>query len=310
MDIERIDNEYEVNNAKPSRKGLLYAIIAVAAVVVIAVVLIIGMKSNEVVARVGDQKITKEELYNQLVEYYGKNVLESMIADKIVAMEIEKQNITVTDEELQEKLDEFVESYGGEEYVSMMLSMQGMTMDDLREDMLSYLKRLKLIEPRIEVTDEEISGYFEENKANFDQPEQVEASHILVDDEETAKEIKKKLDEGADFAELAAEYSKDTGSAENGGQLGYFGRGKMVEEFENAAFSMEVGQISDPVKTKYGYHIIKVTGKKEAKEATLEDARDEIVEILKEQKLSSEYSEWLEEKKAEYNVYNSLSQTN
>lgn len=310
MDIERIDNEYEVNNAKPSRKGLLYAIIAVAAVVVIAVVLIIGMKSNEVVARVGDQKITKEELYNQLVEYYGKNVLESMIADKIVAMEIEKQNITVTDEELQEKLDEFVESYGGEEYVSMMLSMQGMTMDDLREDMLSYLKRLKLIEPRIEVTDEEISGYFEENKANFDQPEQVEASHILVDDEETAKEIKKKLDEGADFAELAAEYSKDTGSAENGGQLGYFGRGKMVEEFENAAFSMEVGQISGPVKTKYGYHIIKVTGKKEAKEATLEDARDEIVEILKEQKLSSEYSEWLEEKKAEYNVYNSLSQTN
>jgi len=310
MDIERIDNEYEVNNAKPSRKGLLYAIIAVAAVVVIAVVLIIGMKSNEVVARVGDQKITKEELYNQLVEYYGKNVLESMIADKIVAMEIEKQNITVTDEELQEKLDEFVESYGGEEYVFMMLSMQGMTMDDLREDMLSYLKRLKLIEPRIEVTDEEISGYFEENKANFDQPEQVEASHILVDDEETAKEIKKKLDEGADFAELAAEYSKDTGSAENGGQLGYFGRGKMVEEFENAAFSMEVGQISDPVKTKYGYHIIKVTGKKEAKEATLEDARDEIVEILKEQKLSSEYSEWLEEKKAEYNVYNSLSQTN
>mgnify|MGYP000276848683 CR=1 FL=1 len=310
MDIERIDNEYEVNNAKPSRKGLLYAIIAVAAVVVIAVVLIIGMKSNEVVARVGDQKITKEELYNQLVEYYGKNVLESMIADKIVAMEIEKQNITVTDEELQEKLDEFVESYGGEEYVSMMLSMQGMTMDDLREDMLSYLKRLKLIEPRIEVTDEEISEYFEENKANFDQPEQVEASHILVDDEETAKEIKKKLDEGADFAELAAEYSKDTGSAENGGQLGYFGRGKMVEEFENAAFSMEVGQISDPVKTKYGYHIIKVTGKKEAKEATLEDARDEIVEILKEQKLSSEYSEWLEEKKAEYNVYNSLSQTN
>lgn len=310
MDIERIDNEYEVNNAKPSRKGLLYAIIAVVAVVVIAVVLIIGMKSNEVVARVGDQKITKEELYNQLVEYYGKNVLESMIADKIVAMEIEKQNITVTDEELQEKLDEFVESYGGEEYVSMMLSMQGMTMDDLREDMLSYLKRLKLIEPRIEVTDEEISGYFEENKANFDQPEQVEASHILVDDEETAKEIKKKLDEGADFAELAAEYSKDTGSAENGGQLGYFGRGKMVEEFENAAFSMEVGQISDPVKTKYGYHIIKVTGKKEAKEATLEDARDEIVEILKEQKLSSEYSEWLEEKKAEYNVYNSLSQTN
>jgi len=306
MDTERIDNEKTAGRS--SGKGVFYVLIGVVVVAAIAIALIIGLNSGEVVAKVGDRKITKDELYDRLVEYYGKSVLDSMIAEKIVEMELEKANITVSEEEIQEQLNEFIESYGGEEYVSLMLSMQGLTMDDLKEDMLSYLKTLKLLEPRLVATEEEITEYFEENKEYFAQKEEVEASHILVDDEETAKEIKKKLAEGADFAELAAEYSKDTSNAQNGGQLGYFGRGKMVEEFEKAAFSMEVGEISDPVKTKYGYHIIKVTGKKEAKEATLEEARSEIEEIIKNQKLSSEYASWIEEKKAEYNVYNSLSQ--
>ncbi|SHJ18790.1 foldase protein PrsA [Thermoclostridium caenicola] len=307
MDTERMDNEkMDAAASKTSGKGLVYMVVGIIAVIAIAAVLLIGFGSGEVVAKVGGEKITKEELYNKLVEYYGESVLDSLIAEKIVDMELKKANITVTDEELQKEMNEVIESYGGVDYVNTYLAMQGLTLEDLKEDVLSYLKVMKLLEPRLTATEEEIVAYFEANKSYFDQPEQVEASHILVYEEETAKEVKRKLDEGADFAQLAAEYSKDTGNAQYGGELGYFGRGEMVEEFEEAAFSMKVGEISDPVKTKFGYHIIKVTDRKEAKAANLEDSREEIKEILKGQKLNTEYATWLNEKKTEYNVVNTL----
>ncbi len=129
----------------------------------------------------------------------------------------------------------------------------------------------------------------------------------MVDDEKTAKEVKKKLDEGEDFAELAKEYSKDESNAESGGELGFFGKGKMVKEFEDKAFSMKVDEISDPVKTEHGYHIIKVTDKKDAKKAKLADHKEEIKDTLFEQKLQTEYQTWLNEKKEDYKIKKSLS---
>jgi len=329
MDNERIDNELmeeekaeeagiqaaretEADDMEPGApkqpgKNLFFLAIGILVVVAIAAVIIIGKNLNQTVARVGNQNITKDELYNRLVEYYGKQTLDSMIVEKIIDMELEKAKITVTDEEVQKEMNRIIESYGGLDYIMMQLEASGLKLEDLEKDVQSYLKTMKLIEPRLVATEEEVVEFFESNKAYFDQPEQVQASHILVEDKETAREVKQKLDEGGDFAQLAAQYSIDTGSSMYGGDLGYFGRGEMVEEFEDAAFSMKVGEISDPVKTMYGYHIIKVTGRKEAKEASLEDARAEIEEIIKNQKMSSEYSAWLEEKKTEYNVYNSLS---
>ena len=140
-----------------------------------------------------------------------------------------------------------------------------MTEKEFKENIIEYLSIRKIIEPRIEITDEEIKAYFEENKESFNEEEQVEASHILVEDEATAKKVAKKLADGEDFAALAKEFSTDTMSAENGGELGFFPRGKMVAEFEEAAFSMKVDTISDPVKTEHGYHIIHVTDKKQQK---------------------------------------------
>ena len=90
---------------------------------------------------------------------------------------------------------------------------------------------------------------------------EVRASHILVEDESKANELKKDIEGGADFAELAKKNSKCP-SGESGGDLGFFGKGTMVREFEDAAFSLEVGQVSEPVKTQFGYHLILVTGKK------------------------------------------------
>ncbi|WNS79959.1 peptidylprolyl isomerase [Domibacillus sp. DTU_2020_1001157_1_SI_ALB_TIR_016] len=262
--------------------------------------------SAETIAEVGGTKITKDDLYDSLVKMYGADAAESLIADKIVEKEAAKEKVQVTDKEIQEELDATIESYGGEEAYKSALESSGMTEADMKEEIKVYLETVKLLEPRIEITDEEIETYFNENKDTFATSEQVEASHILVDDEATAKEVAAKLADGEDFAALAKEYSTDTTSAENGGELGYFGTGEMTEEFEKAAFAMEIGEISEPVKTDYGYHIIKVTGKKEAKAANLEDSKEEIKETLKQEKMSSEYTTWLEEKKEDYDIYNSF----
>ena len=262
--------------------------------------------SAETIATVGGTKITKDDLYQSLVEMYGPDATESLIADQIVEKEAAKEKVTVTDKEIQEELDATIESYGGEEAYTSALESSGMTEKDMKKDIKVYLQTVKLIESRVTITDEEIETYFNENKETFATAAQVEASHILVDDEATAKEVAAKLADGGDFAELAKEYSTDTASAENGGVLGYFGAGEMAEAFEKAAFAMKVGEISEPVKTDYGYHIIKVTGKKDAKEANLEDSTAEIKETLKQEGLSGAYTEWLEEKKKEYDIYNSF----
>jgi foldase protein PrsA len=134
----------------------------------------------------------------------------------------------------------------------------------------------------------------------------VEASHILVEDEKTAKKVEKEIAEGGDFAKLAAEYSTDTETADNGGSLGYFGKGNMVDEFEDVAFDLDIGKVSDPVKSDYGYHIIKVTGKKEAKKANLEDSKEEIKETLLSERLQEEYPAWLAEVKKDHEITNKI----
>jgi foldase protein PrsA len=110
----------------------------------------------------------------------------------------------------------------------------------------------------VKVTDSEAEKYYNDNKSQF---EVVKASHILVSDEKTANEIYDKLMKGANFADLAKQYSIDTSTKDNGGELGEFTRGTMVTEFENAAFALKPREISKPVKTQYGYHIIKSEGK-------------------------------------------------
>lgn len=271
-----------------------------------AVIFTAAFVKREIVANVGDVKITKDELHEQLMDNYGDQTLDAMINDKIVDMEIKKEKVSVSDDEIKKEMDKYIEQSGGEEAFNSALQQQGLQKKDVEKDIVRFLSIQKILEPRIEITDDEIKEYFENNKASFDQEEQVEASHILVKDEKTANEVKKKLDDGEDFAKLAKEYSKDEANAESGGELGFFGKGKMVKEFEDKAFSMKVDEISDPVKTEHGYHIIKVTDKKEAKEAKLEDHEDEIKEQLFDQKLQTEYQTWLNEKKEDYKIKKSL----
>jgi foldase protein PrsA len=280
----------------------LIGVVVIAAIFIIA----IGFSKDETVATVDGEKITKDELYDTLVKASGQQALDLMIEDKVIALELKKEKVTISDEEAEAELAIFVDSTGGDEAFANTLEQSGTTKEQFKEGIIEYLSIRKIIEPRIEIADEAIKAYFDENKESLNEEEQVEASHILVEDEATAKEVSKKIADGGDFATLAEEFSTDTASATNGGELGYFGREKMVAEFEEAAFSMEIGKISDPVKTEHGYHIIHVTDKKAAKEAVYEDSKEDVKKLLIEEQMQTEYVNWLDEAKADYDIENLL----
>jgi parvulin-like peptidyl-prolyl isomerase len=136
----------------------------------------------------------------------------------------------------------------------------------------------------IEITDEQISEYYEENKEDFFEPERRKIRHILVEDKEEAQELLNQINDGmVDFEKLARDKSICP-SSEEGGDLGYISRGQMVEEFETAAFSLQIGEMSNIVETEYGYHIIKCEDIKEEHQPSFEEAREDIENVLKSQK--------------------------
>lgn len=290
---------------KPSTYVWIAGILVVGALIFLLITFTSSAK-GKAVATIDGEEITKDELYENLVSQYGASALSTMISDKIVDLEAKKEDIKITDKEIDKEMKTLIESYGDEETFEQQLATTGATKSTLEKDIVKYLQTVKLLEPRIKISDEEINTYFKENKDSLAQEEQVEASHILVESKAEAKDIIEKLADGKKFADLAKEYSTDTASAEKGGELGFFGKGEMAEEFEKVAFSLEKGKISDPVKTSYGYHIIKVTDKKAAKKANLKDSKTDIVATLKNEKLQTEYTTWLTEKQKDYDIYNSL----
>ncbi|MEQ6358449.1 peptidylprolyl isomerase [Thermoanaerobacter thermohydrosulfuricus] len=205
---------------------------------------------DQVKAQIESSPQYTKDIWNQ--DYQGKkfldvvkeNVLDSLIAQKLLVQEALKNNIAVTDKEI-------ADEYQKEKEVNK---------DITKEDVKNYLLINKLFDEYtkdVKVTEEELKKYYEDNKEQF---EVVKASHILVADEKTAEDIYNRLMKGEDFATLAKEYSIDTATKDQGGDLGEFPHGVMVPEFDQVVFSLKKGEISKPVKTDYGYHIIKSEG--------------------------------------------------
>ncbi len=156
----------------------------------------------------------------------------------------------------------------------------------------------KTVQPKI--TEAKIKARYDELAAKFKPEDEVRARHILVPTEAEAKDVLKKVEGGADFAKLASEMSKDTGSAKQGGDLGYFTRGAMVKPFAEAAFSMKVGELSkEPVKTDFGYHIIKVEDRRKSSPPPLAEVKDQITNQVGQEMVQKMVEEMVEKAKIE-----------
>ncbi|MCM3724098.1 peptidylprolyl isomerase [Neobacillus cucumis] len=289
------------------KKNKQLSALILAFIIAAGVFLTFTLIQDDAVASINGEKITKDELYTKLVKQYGSDTVDQMINDKIVEAEAGKKKISVSNSTINSEIDKLKEQYGGEDAFNQALVDNNTTLTALKNDVKNYLLIKKLLEPEIKITEDEMKTYFEQNKDSYATAEQVKASHILVADEKTAKEIKQKLDNGEDFATLAKKYSTDESTKDNGGELGYFAKGTMVTEFDNVAFTLPVNKISDPVKTEYGYHIIKVEDKKAAQAANYEASKAKIKETLFDQKVDSEYQTWIDSKKKNYDIENTLS---
>lgn len=153
----------------------------------------------------------------------------------------------------------------------------------------------------INVTDEEIKEFYESNPAMFKTGETAKAKHILVDTEEEAKNIAKEIENGKAFEDAAKEYSKCPSNAA-GGDLGSFGRGQMVPEFDTVVFQIELGKVSEPVKTQFGYHLIKVEERNDSKSKSLDEVKETIKNWLTQEKQQTEYLKVIDGLKKKYTV--------
>lgn len=231
--------------------------------------------NSKVVAETNAGNITKEDFYEKLKDRHGDKVLQ-----ELVTVEVLSDKYEVTEEQVDKELQSVKDKLGDQ--FQMALQQQGFKgEEDFRNMLHISLLQEEAVAEDIEITEEDLKKQYDRMKT------EIQAQHILVKDEKTAKEVKQKLDDGGDFAKLAKEYSTDKNNAEDGGKLGYFSAGKMVPKFEDAAYNMEVGNVSDPVKTQHGFHIIKVTDKRDKEKdiGSFEDNKEDIRRSLLNQRM-------------------------
>ena len=250
-----------------------------------------------------------------------ERVVQDLIVKKLLDQEYKKRNITANDTEIEAKKQEIIKQLGSEEKFNEILKQNNVSQKRIKEDLANEVKIHKLVEATsdVKVSDKEVKDFYNQNKERFNYPERVKASHILIeanpefikksiidadkDGKLSAADIDKKVKEEMDkkmalaqdvraqvlkdpkkFADLAKKYSDDKGSAQKGGDLGYFPREAMVKEFSDVAFSIKPDTISEIVVTRFGNHIILVTDRSAAGLAPFEQVQGEIKAYMEQDK--------------------------
>jgi peptidyl-prolyl cis-trans isomerase C len=265
------------------------------------------------------RKMTKSEA-EPVSEEFKRQVLDNMIKKELINQAARKAEIKIDTDEVEKQLAEIKDRFSSEKAFAELLEKQGMTQEQLKKEIQDSLVFKTYFQQEfmgnIEIDEKKKKAYYEENQEKFRQPERVKASHILVkvspDADETAKNkarekieaIEKKVKAGEDFAKLAEENSEGP-SSQNGGDLGFFQRGQMVKSFEEAAFSLKAGEVSQIVETQFGYHLIKVAEKEPEHLVSYEQAAAKIEEFLMQNRLQEMVQEKLEqlEEKADIKIY-------
>jgi len=260
----------------------------------------------------------------QLRTRMRKEALERMIVERLIDEQVKAAPIVVTAEDV----NDLIKAMAAAEKLSMedmkaLIEASGQSFEQWKQQMqfekgIAYQKLFESrFDDKVNITEEDARKYYSENQQQFEIPEQVGASHILIKPDTSdpnvepalakaaakakAGELLKQIKDGDDFAELALANSGCPSSA-RGGDLGFFSRGRMVPAFEEAAFALEVGQVSDIVETQFGYHIIKVTDRKDASATMFEQKKDDILKLLTQTRQAELAEEYIESLKAQANI--------
>jgi len=266
----------------------------------------------EVVATVNGQNITKQqlqELFNAAIQASGAKIadlnseqqlggytqlLQDLIMDKLVAEAASTEK--VSDADVDAELAKIKGQFPDDKAFQEQIAQSGMTPDKLKENIRTGLQQSRWMKSQVkspEITDDQAKTFYESNIKEFEQPETVKATHILFmvepdapadvvkQKEEAAAKAAERAAAGEDFTKLAKELSEEPGASESGGDLGFFPKDRMVPEFADAAFAQKVGDISKPVKTQFGWHVIKVTDKKAAGTVPFDQVKEQVVSYLK-----------------------------
>jgi len=267
------------------------------------------------VIRVNGEEIPESAIlfeFNRLVKFYSEHMSaeqikqqmdvlkqkarDQAIGAKLLMNEANRLDIKVPTDEVEERVAKMVENAGSPEAFDKILASQNLTMDVVR-DSIEKGRRVDQLVTKItadvpDPTEAEIRAHFEAHAKEYTKPARVQARHILIkphaattEDKQTAQarllEIRRKIDEGTDFGEMAAAHSDCPSGSKAGGSLGWFSRGMMVPELDKAVFAMEVGELSDVIETSLGYHLVSKTAEQEGGTATLDEVRGKVRDFLR-----------------------------
>lgn len=266
----------------------------------------IGSVQGQYATQMGlDYKSEKgKEGYEQL----RKQLMQELILTKVMLANAEQDKIIVTNEMVNSEIAKIKAKNFQNNDLAFKAAMKKNNIKEdslpaiLKEKMILQKYVEKLMVDNVKLSDKDLRTAYEAKKQDFTVKETVEAAHILVKSEAEAKKIYDQLKAGGDFAQLAKKYSLDPGSKKNGGSLGSFGRGQMVPEFEKTAFALNIGEISQPVKTSFGYHILKKTGAKSQQVMPYEAVKENLQQQTRNDKQKDFFTKWREKTLAEADV--------